>query len=111
MRFQGLRRFLGGDAAEYLKNQLSGGIDDLVTGLSKLTFRDNFMQYQTTVSIAVGAEEAVEHHLGVIPAGRLIFAAEGGIVQDSTTAATDKYWYLTNVSSTSTANATVIFFR
>lgn len=111
MRFQGIRRFIGGDAAEYLKNQLSGGIDDLVTGLSKLTFRDNFLQYQTTVSIAAGVEDAVEHHLGVIPAGRIIFACEGGILQDGPTAATDMFWYLKNVSSTSTANATVIFFR
>lgn len=111
MRFQGLRRFLGGDVGEYLKNQLSGGIDDLVTGLSKLTFRDNFMQYQVDVSILAGEEQAVEHHLGVIPAGRIIFAGEGGIIQDAATKATDMFWYLKNVSSTSTGTATVIFFR
>lgn len=111
MRFQGLRRFLGGDAAEYLKNQLSGGLDDLVTGLSKLTFRDNFIQYQTEVTIAAGVEAATEHHLGVIPSGRIIYKCVGGIIQDGATAATDKYWYLQNVSSTSSATATVIFFR
>lgn len=115
MRFQSIRRFLGGDAAEYLRNQLAGGIEDLVTGLSKLTFADNFLHSQVELTLTAGEIKAVEHHLGVTPAGRLIYRCAGGIVQDAvettTTKHDERFWYLQNVSSTSTAIATVVFFR
>lgn len=111
MRFQSIRRFLGGDVGDYLKNVLSGSLEDLINGLSKLTFRDNFAQSQVDVTLTAGEILAVEHYLGVIPSGRLVYRCAGGIVQDAATSPTDKFWYLQNVSSTSTATATVIFFR
>lgn len=115
MRFQSIRRFLGGDVGDYLKNVLAGSIEDLINGLSKLTFQDNFLQYSTEVTLSAGETKAVEHHLGVLPAGRIIFECVGGIVQDAPETASqkndDKFWYLQNVSSTSSSTATVMFFR
>lgn len=115
MRFQSIRRFLGGDVGDYLRSVLAGSIEDLINGLSKLTFQDNFIQYSTEVTLSAGETKAIEHHLGVTPTGRIIFKCAGGIVQDALETNSqknnDKYWYLQNVSSTSTATATVIFFR
>lgn len=112
MRFQSIRRYLGGDAETYLRNVLSGSFEDLITGLSKLTFRDNFLQYQWEGTIAANTTEQIQHHLGVIPSGRIIYRASGGIVQDSATdSPTDKYWFLTNTDASDDATLTVIFFR
>lgn len=111
MRFQSVRRFLGGDVQDYLKSVLSGSLEDLINGLSKLTFRDNFIQTQVDVSLEASEEKAIAHYLGVVPAGRLIFRNSGALLLDATTSPDDKFWYFVNTSGSDAATATVIFFR
>lgn len=86
-------------------------IRDLTIKLLDLSFEDNFQSYTWEGTIAAGATTKVIHGLGSIPSGRIIYKCVGGIIQDGTTAPTDQVWYLKNVSSTSSATATVIIFK
>jgi hypothetical protein len=87
--------------------------NELLTGLSKLEFLENFHCFSIDVTIASGAEEKIRNQLDPkIPSYRLIVREIGddGRLIDGDTAWTTEHVYLKN-SGTGSLTATVIFFE
>lgn len=85
-------------------------IRGLGTSLLKLTFSENFDSFQQEVTIPANSELAIRNLFrSRIPTGFVITDHTGGIVRRGTTAWSNDYVYLENVSSTSPAVIKVNF--
>ena len=112
MRFNAFKSFTEAtDIKDYLKNQLAASMKEMVWGLSKLNFIDNFDSFQAEATIASGSEASVRNKLGVIPSGYLILRQSGdGVIIDGDTPWTNQLVYLKNTGG-SDAKVKVIFLR
>ena len=114
MRFFIMKEFRGGDPAEYLRNSFTSVLRNLHSGLSQLTFAENFKSFTVQdLVIAAGATEEIRNDLGntEVPSLRLILRQSGGgAIIDGVTAWSSEFVYLTNTGGTD-ATVTAIFFR
>jgi hypothetical protein len=91
----------------------SASRNELLTGLSKLEFLENFNGFSVDVTIASGAEEKIRNQLDPkIPSCRLVVRETGddGRLIDGDTSWTTEHVYLKN-SGAGSLTATVIFFE
>lgn len=78
-------------------------VDELNTGLSRLTLTENFESHLAEVTIDAGDEEAIAHNLGVVPSGRIILKHSG----DSTVVDGDTEWDKNNIYLQNTGASSV----
>ena len=87
---------------QYLQSSFWAWCKDIVVGLRRLNFEDNFQGFQATVTIAAGAEAVIKNGFeGVledsIPTKRIIVRQTGnGVITDGPTPWSADYVYLTN---------------
>jgi len=116
VKFPGFKEFDGigqtlNDALKYLRVEHTVNLKELVTGLRRLTFLENFQSFRVTVEIPATSEVAIENKIrDAIPTDRVIVRANNSSVVDGDTAWTKEHVYLKNTSATP-ATVTVIFFK
>lgn len=114
MKFSGFKIFRVGETIEavvhYLSVELATGLRDLYTGLSRLTFQDNFQSFQAQVNFTGAQEVRIRHTLGVIPSMRIIVRTTSQDIVDGDTAWDENYVFIKKTSA-GAASATVIFLR
>lgn len=95
----------------YLGIDLAYNFKDLVTGLRRLSFSNNFETYIITVTVPSGGSDLpIRHPLNKTPQGMLVIKNNGNYqVVDGTTAWTTNFVFLRNLGS-SNATITVCFF-
>ena len=99
---------------QYLQSSFWAWCKDIVVGLRRLTFEDNFLSFQATVTIAAGAEAIIQNGFeGIlensIPSRRIIVRQTGnGVITDGPTEWSADYVYLTN-NGAGAVTITVIF--
>ena len=82
---------------------------ELAVGLIDLTFGDNFVSSESTVTIAATSEARIRHSLQVVPTRYIIVNQEGnGLVTNGTTTNTANHLYLYNNGSVSVTIKVVI---
>lgn len=99
------------DVTRYLSEELASSLRSLKTGLSKLTFLENFDCFEVSVTIAAGATATIRNEFrdNSIPTKRVIVKCTGTpLIVDGVWDA--NYLRLTNVGAVS-ASLTVIFLR
>lgn len=101
-----------GDVEGYLSSTLKLSFLDLIDGLHKLDFLENFEAFSWTGTIANGTEVEITNDLaGEIPTSRFITRHSGDpAIVDGDTEWTTDFVYLKNSGSAS-ATVTVIFFK
>lgn len=113
-KFSGFRTFKTGGTSEeivaYLTQGLSMSLRELQTGLSNLTFSDNFASQIIEVSIPAGQTVGFSHNLGVIPSQRVILKSNGAFLDDSDTPWTSKAVYFRNTGA-SVITAKILLLR
>lgn len=114
MKFRSFKEFRAGslqDVVEYLKVHLTSTLRDLVAGLTKLTFTDNFDAFEAEVTIGAGSEAKIRNELSTIPTKRMIVRALGSSdIIDGPTAWNKDFVYLKNNGGAS-ATISVVFMR
>ena len=116
MKFPGFKEFdtrIGTltEVIAYLRSEHSLNLKELVTGLRRLSFLDNFDAFRVTVTIPAGAEVGIENKLrGSIPTDRYLTRGNGAEIIDGGSAWTATHVFLKN-SGASDATVTVIFFK
>jgi hypothetical protein len=84
---------------------------DLVDGLRKLTFGENFQSFEVEVTIAAGAEQEIRNLLrDTVPTKRIIVRGNSNEVVYGDTEWTTDFVYLKNIGA-SDATATVVFLK
>lgn len=120
MRFVAFKEFRGlintgiEDIVEYLRTDMKKVLRELQLGLTKLSLLDNFEGFSAEVTIAAGAELAIQNQFrnGKIPSQRIIVKGGSGSqnIVDGDTAWSVDFVYLKNTGASS-ASATVIFLK
>jgi hypothetical protein len=112
VRFKAFKSFTEAtDIKDYLKNQLAASIKDMVWGLTKLSFLDNFESFQVEVEIPRYSEVTIRNKIQQIPSGYLILRQSGnGVIIDGDTPWTNQLVYLKNTAGLD-ASVKVIFLR
>ncbi|VVB80742.1 Uncharacterised protein [uncultured archaeon] len=101
---------------EYVEISLWSWLRDLMVGLFKITFKENFQSFTVQLTILAGTEVGIANQFslslpGTIPSGRLITRQKGNaVILDGDTPWTTDTVYLKNPSAND-ATITVIFFR
>jgi hypothetical protein len=101
--------------SSYLSIELAATLRELRTGLSKLSFADNFESF--SVSVTIGASEELpirnEFRDGRIPSGWIAIRKDEYALSvcDGDTEWDRTYVYLKNTHATQAATLTVVFFR
>lgn len=112
MKIQRPKRFRIGRTAEeilqYLEVYLANTLQDITTALTRLSFKDNFVCYETEVTINAGQELEIRHNLGVVPTGKLILKGSGYQVRDGDQAWDENFIYLKNEGATAVTLKLVI---
>lgn len=73
MKFRGLRPPTGkDDVPRFVLTELVVFLNDLLHGLKRLKFGDNFESYETEVEILAGTDITIVHRLGFIPSRYII---------------------------------------
>lgn len=101
MKFKQFIKIFGEVGIGKLADNFNRLVDELNTGLKRLTLTENFESYLAQVTIDAGTEETIAHNLGVIPSGRIILKHSG----DSRIVDGDTDWdknniYLKNTGAT-----------
>lgn len=109
MRFFGLQ-ITKTKNVEQLCDQLQQLVTQLNTAFRTMKFEDNFTVYQWQGSIPATEELRIPHSLRRIPSGKVIVEHKGGLLADGDTRWTANEVYLKNISSTSAAEARVLFY-
>lgn len=86
-------------------------LKELGTGLSRLTFGENFQSFETEVTIAANTEAKIRNSLTFIPNYVIIDAKSGGPVTRGDTAWTTDYVYIKNHDASNEITAKLIFFK
>lgn len=98
--------------ADYIQEDLAVTLRDLRTGLTQLSFLDNFRSFEVTVTIAAGEELAIRNQFrdGTIPTRRIVVRANDYTLTDGATAWSKEFVYLKN-SGSGSLTATVVFLK
>lgn len=127
MKFPGFKEFRGNlkvsyasmaeildDTVNYLSVDLTRILRELVNGLTKLNFSDNFQSFLVTVEIPATTEIAIPNDLrdGSIPSHKLILRGKSGAqdVVDGDAEWTQEFVYLKNTGA-SAVTVTVLFLK
>lgn len=121
MKFTAFKEFRAGhelairEVTKYLAGELAAVLRELRSGLSSLTFSDNFESFEVELEIAAASESEVRNQFrgGVIPSRWIAVRKDqyGIYVCDGDTEWTKDYVYLKNTHATQAATLTVVFFR
>ena len=97
---------------KYLAAEMIFSFRELTLGLTRLNFEDNFDSFETTVTIAAGAEETIVNELDTIPTQRIIVRSDDGGrgIADGPTDWTQNFLYLKNYGGTD-GTVTVVFLK
>jgi len=86
-------------------------LKELGTGLSRLTFSDNFESFEVEVEIAANTEEKIRNSLTFIP-NRVIIDSKGdALVTRGDTAWTTEFVYIKNHDSTNSSTVKLLFLK
>lgn len=114
MKFLNFKLFRSGqtldDVLRYLSLDLANGLRDIYTGLTHLSFADNFQSFRADISFTGAQEVAIRHGLGAVPSSRIIVRATASDIVDGDTAWTENNVYMKKTGA-GAATATVIFLR
>ena len=114
MKFLNFKLFRTGssleDVLQYLSVDLSNGLRDIYTGLTKLSFSDNFQSFRADISFTGAQEVTIRHNLGAIPSSRIIVRASASDIVDGDTPWNENNVYMKK-TGTGAATATVLFLR
>ena len=99
------------DIASFLTNELGRMMNDLSTGLSRLTLLDNFRSFKETVTIKAGQEVQIRNKIGPsIPTARIIVRCTSVQIADGPTPWDKDNVYIKNYGA-SDAEATILFME
>lgn len=111
MKFRAFKSFVAGKVEDYLRKDLAASLRDLMIGLRKLSFSDNFESFEANTYIPAGETVAIGNRLSFIPGKRIIVRQTGGgAIIDGTPPWTLDNLYLKNTGS-SDAKISVVFMR
>lgn len=114
-KFSGFRTFKLGSTVEevvsYLSQGLSISLKELQTGLSNLSFADNFSGQILEITVPPNTTTGFSHNLGVIPSQRVILKTTNYRIDDSDTPWTDKAFYLRNGDPANAARVKILLLR
>ena len=114
MKFLNFKLFRTGssldDVIQYLSVDLSNGLRDIYTGLTKLSFNDNFQSFRADISFTGAQEVTIRHNLGATPSSRIIVRSTASDIVDGDTAWNENYVYMKKTGA-GAATATVLFLR
>lgn len=96
------------DVLKYLFNDFSISVRDLIDGLRRLTFKENFVSFEATVTIPASSELAIANKIKGIPSKRIIVRSTSPDICDGDTTWNADFVYLKNTSG-SPATVTVVF--
>jgi hypothetical protein len=103
------------DVVHYLGVEMTLNLKELVIGLRKLTFADNFESFQATVTIPAVTEMAIRNAIrgGDVPTKRIIVRGDtfSGSVVDGDTAWSKDFVYLKNTHATQPSTVTAVFLK
>lgn len=113
MKFLGLRRFYGrtlDDALKYVRVDIHKAFEDLVLGLKKLSFADNFSSFTVDVTIAAGTTTKIinRHRTQSIYWFPVRISGDARLIEDGEPTA--DYLFIKNASTTSTT-ATLLVIK
>lgn len=87
-------------------------LKELGTGLSRLSFTENFESFETEATIAANTEAAIRNELSFIPSRMIIVKQTGNaLVTAGDTVWNGNYLYIKNHDSTNSATVKIIFFK
>ena len=86
-------------------------LKELGTGLTKLTFGENFQSFETEVTIAANTETKIRNELTFIPNYVIIDAKGGGPVTRGDTTWTTNYVYIKNHDASNEVTVKLIFIK
>ena len=87
-------------------------VKELIVGLNKLDFENNFETFVTTVTIAPSTVAKIRHNLQVIPTERIITRQNiDALISDSTTPWDNNFVYIENHDASNTVTLTIRFFK
>lgn len=96
---------------KYLSVDLVFSLRELYTGLSRLSFADNFQSFQVTLIIPASSEIPIRNRLPEVPSGKIILKDGGSSsVVDGDTPWDLNFVYLKNTSG-SEVTVSVVFFK
>lgn len=114
MKFLNFKLFRSGnsldDVLQYLTVDLASGLRDIYTGLTKLSFSDNFQSFRAEISFTGAQEVAIRHNLGAVPSSRIIVRSTASDIVDGDTAWNENNVYMKKTGA-GAATATVLFLR
>ncbi|MBR9701024.1 hypothetical protein GOV11_04120 [Candidatus Woesearchaeota archaeon] len=120
MRFASFREFRNlldpklEEVVKFLTVDVTSTLRELTTGLTKISFEDNFESFTVEVTLASGAETEIRNKLRSqdIPTQRIIVRGGSGSqdIVDGDTQWTKQFVYLKNTNASS-VTATVLFLR
>lgn len=114
MKFLNFKLFRSGssleDVLQYLSLDLASGLRDIYTGLTKLSFADNFQSFRADMSFTGAQEVTIRHNLGATPSSRIIVRATASDIVDGDSPWDENYVYMKKTGA-GAATATVIFLR
>lgn len=85
---------------------------ELGTGLTKLTFEENFQSFESEQTIAANTEVAIRNQLDSVPTEMLITKQTGNaLITAGDTAWTSNYVYVKNHDASNSATVKVRFFK
>lgn len=71
MKFRGIRPYAGGDTIEWLRHELNQALNDLFTGLKKLTIGENTESFEWYGNMTAGQEIEIANQLSFVP-GKIV---------------------------------------
>ena len=96
---------------KYLTVDLVFSLRELYTGLSRLSFTENFEAFEVTVTVGATSELPIRNQLAETPRGKILLrdGASNSVV-DGDTAWNSNFVYLKNTSG-SAVTVTAVFFK
>lgn len=97
---------------DYLKNEHTVNLKEIIAAFRRLDFQNNFESFEWTGTIDAGVELSIENKLRTgIPSKRMIVRSNIAEITDGASAWTNEFVTLKNHHATDTATLTVVFFK
>lgn len=110
---RGLEKSRVDEIVGYLTLDLMIGMNQLVTGLNKISFEHNFESFRKDISISAQSEIQIKNELDSIPSGYIFLRKNEYALSvcDGDTAWGLDYIYLKNTHVSGVATGLVLFFK
>ncbi len=97
---------------DYLQQDLSANLKEIVAAFRKLDFQNNFESFEWTGTIEAGVELSIENRLrDAVPSKRIIVRSNISEITDGAAAWNRQFVTLRNNHATDTATLTVVFLK